>query len=48
MIMLPKFYQIHLKSQLNLAEYIFLRILLSLLQSIKQVNLEILANALPR
>ncbi len=45
--MLPKFYQIHLKSQLNLAEYIFLRILLSLLQSIKQVNLETLANALP-
>ena len=47
LIMLPKFYQNHLKSQLTLAEYIFLQILLSLLQSIKKVNLEKLANALP-
>jgi len=47
LIMLPISYQKHLKSQLNLAEYIFLKILLHLLQSIKKVNLEKLANALP-
>lgn len=47
MKMLPVFYQTHLKSQLNLAEFIFLKILLNLLQSIKKVNLESLANALP-
>ena len=45
--MLPEFYQNHLKSQLNTAEFIFLKILLHLLQSIKGVNLERLANALP-
>ena len=45
--MLPEFYQNHLKSQLTLAEYIFLKILLNLLQSIKKVSLEKLANALP-
>lgn len=45
--MLPVFYQTHLKSQLSLAEFIFLKILLNLLQSIKKVNLESLANALP-
>ncbi|BAZ70588.1 transposase (plasmid) [Fischerella sp. NIES-4106] len=44
--MLPTFYQNHLKSQLSLAEYLFLQILLNLLQSIKKVNLERLANAL--
>ncbi len=38
--MLPQFYQTHLKSQLNLADYIFLKILLHLLQLIKKVNLE--------
>ena len=41
--MLPRLYQTHLKSQLNLADYIFLKILLHLLQSIKKVNLEKLA-----
>ena len=46
LIILPKFYQNHLKSQLTLAEYIFIQILLSLLQPIKKVNLEKLANAL--
>jgi hypothetical protein len=46
LIMLPTFYQNHLKSQLSLAEYLFLQILLNLLQSIKKVNLERLANAL--
>jgi hypothetical protein len=45
--MLPLFYQKHLKSQLNVAEFIFLEILLILLQSIKKVSLEKLANALP-
>ncbi|NEO77611.1 MAG: IS4 family transposase, partial [Moorea sp. SIO4G3] len=45
--MLPEFYQNHLKSQLSLAEYIFLKIFINLLQSIKKVNLEKLANALP-
>jgi len=46
-IMMPTFYQKHLKNQLNLAEYIFLKILLNLLQSIKKVSLEKLASALP-
>lgn len=45
--MLPEFYQNHLKSQLTLAEYIFLKILLHLLQSIKKVSLEKLSSALP-
>jgi hypothetical protein len=45
--MIPLFYQKHLKSQLSLAEYLFLKILLNLLQSIKKVSLERLANALP-
>lgn len=45
--MLPTFYQKHLKSQLTVAEFIFLKILLNILQSIKKVNLEKLANALP-
>ena len=45
--MLPQFYQNHLKSQLSTAEYLFLKILLHLVQSIKKVNLERLANALP-
>ncbi len=47
LIMLPVYYQNHLKSQLSLAEYLFLKILLNILQSIKKVNLEKLANALP-
>ena len=45
--MIPEFYQKHLKSQLTLAEYTLLKILLYLLQSIKKVNLEKLASALP-
>jgi hypothetical protein len=47
MIMIPTFYQNHLRSQLSLAEYLLLKILLQILQSIKQVSLESLANALP-
>lgn len=45
--MLPLFYQTHLQTQLNRSEYLLLTILLNLLQSIKQVKLEILATALP-
>ncbi|PLZ61720.1 IS4 family transposase, partial [Fischerella thermalis WC344] len=45
--MLPEFYQNHLKSQLKEREWILIRILLSILQSIKKVSLESLANALP-
>ena len=45
--MLPKLYQSHLKSQLSLAEYLLLQILINLLQSIKKVNLETLATTLP-
>jgi hypothetical protein len=47
MTILPVFYQTHLKSQLSPGEYIVLKILLNLLQSIKKVSLESLANALP-
>ena len=45
--MLPKFYQTHLKSQLTATEYLFLSILITILQSLKKVNLETLATALP-
>ena len=47
MTMMPVFYPPHLKSQLSLAEYLFLKILIALLQSIKKVSLETLATALP-
>ena len=47
MKMIPIFYQNHLRSQLSLGEYLLLKILLQILQSIKQVSLETLANALP-
>lgn len=45
--MLPVFYQTHLKSQLKLPEYLLLKILINVLQSIKSVSLETLATALP-
>lgn len=45
--MLPLFYQTHLKSQFSLAEYLLLKILINILQSIKKVSLESLATALP-
>jgi hypothetical protein len=45
--MLPTFYQTHLKSQLNQSEYILLKILIILLQSLKKVRLEALATTLP-
>jgi hypothetical protein len=44
---LPTFYQPHLKSQLSWTEYLFLNILINLLQTIKKVSLEALATALP-
>jgi hypothetical protein len=47
LIMIPQFYQTHLKNQLSRAEFIFLKILINLLQSVKKVNLEQLANTLP-
>lgn len=47
MKMLPTFYQTHLQSQLSRSQYLTLTLLLNLLQSIKQVRLESLANAFP-
>lgn len=47
LIMLPKFYQTHLKSQLSTAEYLLLQILINVLQVTKKVSLEAVANALP-
>lgn len=45
--MLPIFYQTVLKNHLSLAEYLLLQILISLLQSIKNVSLETLATSMP-
>ena len=45
--MLPTFYQTSLENNLTLAEYLFLQILINLLQAIKKVSLESLATALP-
>ena len=45
--MIPQLYQDHLQSQLNLAEYLLVRCIIQLLQSIKTLSLEKLANALP-
>lgn len=47
MIMLPEFYETNLKRELGRAEYLLLKILINLLQSIKTVSLEALATALP-
>jgi hypothetical protein len=46
-IMLPTFYQTHLKKQLTHVQFILLTILLSLIQSEKQVRLERLARVFP-
>ena len=46
-IMLPTLYQTHLKKQLTHAQFILLTILLSLIQSEKQVRLERLARVFP-
>lgn len=45
--MLPIFYQTHFKSQLSLSEYLLLKLLIYLLQSIQKVSLETLATVLP-
>jgi len=42
-----KFYQTQLESQLSASDYIFLQILINVLQSVKKVSIEALANALP-
>lgn len=47
MKMLPTFYQTYLQSQLSRSEYLSLTLLLNLLQSIKQVRIDWLANAFP-
>ena len=41
------FYQTHLESQLGASDYIFLQILINVLQAVKKVSIEALANALP-
>ncbi|OYD92434.1 hypothetical protein CDG76_23155 [Nostoc sp. 'Peltigera membranacea cyanobiont' 210A] len=48
MIKLPEFYEKHLKQELGLAEYLILKILINLLQSIKTVSIEALTTALPQ
>ena len=45
--MLPTFYQTHLQKQLTSAQFILLTILLSLIQSEKQVRLERLVRVFP-
>ena len=45
--MFPQFYQIHLEKQLKPAEYLTLKILVYLLQSQKQVNIELMATLMP-
>lgn len=45
--MLPQFYLLHLQQQLKNSEYLTLKILVYLLQSQKQVSLELLASLMP-
>ena len=45
--MLAKFYETNLKRELGRTEYLLLKILINLLQSIKTVSIEALATALP-
>jgi hypothetical protein len=45
--MLPELYQTHFQKHLKPFDYLLLEILINLLQSIKQVNLEKLATSLP-
>jgi len=45
--MFPQFYQIHLQRQLKNTEYLTLEILVYLLQSQKQVSIELLATLMP-
>jgi hypothetical protein len=45
--MFPQFYQNHLEKQLKPAEYLTLKILIYLLQSHRQVSIELLASFMP-
>ena len=45
--MLPPLYQTHLESQLEDSELLFFNLLINVLQDIKEVSLEKIANALP-
>ena len=45
--MLPLLYQTHLESQLEDSELLFFNLLINVLQNIKEVSLEKIANALP-
>lgn len=45
--MLPEFYQSHFQKQLKFSDYLILSIIINLLQTIKQVNLEKLATVFP-
>jgi len=45
--MFPQFYQNHLEKQLKPAEYLTLKILVYLLQSHRQVSIELLASFMP-
>jgi hypothetical protein len=45
--MLPQFYQSHLSKQLKPTEYLTLKILVYLLQTQKQVSIELLASLMP-
>lgn len=45
--MFPQFYQIHLQQQLKNSEYLTLKVLIYLLQSQKQVSIELLATLMP-
>ncbi len=45
--MLPSLYQINLENQLSESELLFLNLLINVLQDIKEVSLEKIANALP-
>jgi len=47
MIIVPEFYETHLKRELGRTEYLLLKLLINLLQSIKTVSIESLATALP-
>jgi len=45
--MFPQFYQIHLQRQLKNTEYLTLKIFVYLLQSQKEVSIELLATLIP-
>jgi hypothetical protein len=45
--MFPQFYLLHLQRQLKNTEYLTLKILVYLLQSQKQVSIELLATLMP-